>query len=131
MPAQQIQLKIGSEIPAGRQIVDQLRMLIVLGHLKPGDQLPPVRRLALDLGIHFNTVAEAYRTLAHEGLLEIVHGRGARVVERGSMPAASPEVVQDFRRRLRELVAGVCAQGLNSGKVASELRGLAAAVEKL
>jgi GntR family transcriptional regulator len=131
MPPRQIELKIGSEIPAGRQIVDQLRMLVVMGHLKPGDQLAPVRRLALDLGIHFNTVAEAYRTLEQEGLLEIVHGRGARVVERGSPPAVSPEVVQDFRRRLRELVAGVCAQGLSAGKVAGELRGLAAAVEKL
>jgi GntR family transcriptional regulator len=131
MPPLQIQLDTSSDVPAGRQIVDQLRMLVMEGVLKPGDQLAPVRRLALDLGIHFNTVAEAYRTLAQEGLLEIVHGRGARVVERGSMPPASPEVAQDFRRRLRELVAGVRAQGMSSGKVAGELRGLAAAVEKL
>jgi len=131
MPALQIQLDTSSDIPAGRQIVDQLRMLVIEGILKPGDQLAPVRQLALDLGIHFNTVAEAYRTLAQEGFLEIAHGRGARVVERGAVPTASPEVVQDFRRRVRELVAGVLAQGVKSEKVAGELRGLAAAVEKL
>lgn len=127
----QIEIDTSSAIPAGRQILDQLRMLIMENVLKPGDQLVPVRQLALDLGIHFNTVAEAYRTLAQEGFLEIAHGRGARVIERGSPPAASLEAVQAFRRRLRELVAGVRAQGLSSGKVANELRGLAAAVEKL
>jgi len=131
MPPLQIQLDVSSEVPAGRQIVDQLRMLVMDRVLHPGDQLAPVRQLALDLGIHFNTVAEAYRTLAQEGFLEIVHGRGARVVERGSIPAATPEVAQDFRRRLRELVAGVRSQGLSTAKVAGELRGLAASLEKL
>lgn len=126
-----LQLDTASAIPAGRQIVDQLRTLVMEGILKPGDQLPAVRRLAIELGIHFNTVAESYRALAQEGFLEIVHGHGARVIERGSIRPADPEVAEDFRRRLRELVAGVRARGLTSGKVARELRGLAAAVEKL
>src|SRR5579872_7136434 len=56
-----------SSIPVYRQIVDGVRILLVNGELAPGDQLPPVRRLALDLGVHFNTVAEAYRTLEEEG----------------------------------------------------------------
>ena len=99
--------------------------------LRPGDALPPVRRLALDLGIHFNTVAEAYRALAQEGFLEIVHGHGARVVDRGAMAQAGPEVADDFRLRLRELVASVRAHGLSARKVAGELRGLAEAVESL
>ncbi len=98
------------------------------GVLKPGDVLPPVRRLALDLGVHFNTVAEAYRALAQEGFLEIVHGHGARVVDRRSVVRAGPEVADDFRLRLRELVAGVRARGLSAGKVVGELRGLADAV---
>lgn len=127
----QIQLDTTSSVPAGRQIVDQLRTLFMEGVLKPGDALPPVRRIALDLGIHFNTVAEAYRTLAQEGFLEIVHGHGARVVDRQSIAHAGPEVTDDFRRRLRELVAGVRARGLSSRSVAGELRGLAAIVENL
>ena len=72
--------------------------------LKPGDVLPSVRRLALDLGIHFNTVAEAYRALAEEGWLDLRHGCVATVVQRAQPPVAHPELVQKFRRRLRALV---------------------------
>ncbi|MGH8299527.1 MAG: GntR family transcriptional regulator [Steroidobacteraceae bacterium] len=46
------------------------------------DSLPRVRRLALDLGVHFNTVAQAYRALADQGWIEIAHRSGARVISR-------------------------------------------------
>ena len=55
-----------------------------------------MRQLALNLGIHFNTVAEAYRALAQEGFLEIVHGHGARVVDRQVVTKPGPEVADDF-----------------------------------
>ena len=100
------------------------------GVLRPGDALPPVRQLALNLGIHFNTVAEAYRALAQEGFLEIVHGHGARVVDRAA-EQAGPEVAEDFQRKLRELVAGIRARGLSARAAAQELRRLAEAVEGL
>ena len=129
VPAQ-IRLDTASSVPAWRQIVTQLRTLIVEGVLKPSNALPPVRRLAIDLGVHFNTVAEAYRALADEGFLEIVRGHGARVVDRTAAPAG-PEVAQDFRTKLRELVAGMRARGLSPRKVAAELRWLADAMENL
>ena len=50
--------------PVYRQIAAQLRVLIVEGALRPGDALPPVRRVARDLAVHFNTVAEAFRMVA-------------------------------------------------------------------
>jgi len=132
MPGEpQIRLDTASSVPAWRQIVSQLRTLVMEGALQCGDELPPVRRLAIDLGIHFNTVAEAYRALAQEGFLEIVHGHGARVVRRGAIARAGPEVAGDFRSELRELVAGARARGLSPRKVASELRGLADVVENL
>jgi len=127
----QIRLDTASSIPAWRQIVSQLRTLVMEGALKPGDALPPVRQLALNLGIHFNTVAEAYRALAQEGFLEIVHGHGARVVDRQTAVQAGPEVADDFRMKLRELVAGIRARGLSARAAAQELRRLAEAVEGL
>lgn len=65
--------------PMYRQIVDQLRQLIAASRLRSGDALPSVRQLAADLGVNLNTVAIAYRELAEEGLVDIQHGRGARV----------------------------------------------------
>ena len=59
-----LRLDPASPVPLVRQIVDQLRVPLVDGSLQPGTVLPPVRRLATDLAVHFNTVAEAYRQLA-------------------------------------------------------------------
>ena len=115
-----LRVDLNSSIPVYRQIVDGLRILLVNGELNPGDSMPPVRRLALDLGVHFNTVAEAYRTLAEEGWLEISHGRSARVLPRQA-PAADREAGDVFRRRLRQLVAEARSQGLPAKKIAGEL----------
>ena len=58
------------------------------GDVVAGTVLPSVRRLAIDSGVHFNTVAEAYRTLAQEGWLDLHHGsEAATVVERDQPPA--------------------------------------------
>ena len=119
-----LRIDLDSDVPAYRQIVDGLRILLVKGELAPGSELPSVRRVALELGVHFNTVAEAYRLLAEEGWLELRHGRGATVVNR-SAPAASTAQVTDFRRRLRALAAEALAKGGPAAKLRHELRNLA------
>lgn len=125
-----LRIDLQSPIPVYRQIVDGLRILLVNGELDPGDQLPPVRRLALDLGVHFNTVAEAYRTLAEEGWLDIARRSGARVISRAVPSRADPGIVEAFLRRLNELVAELRARGLSRGRIARELRRLAETLER-
>ncbi|GAA5702152.1 vitamin B6 salvage pathway transcriptional repressor PtsJ [Streptomyces avermitilis] len=49
------------------------------GELEPGQLLPPMRELALDLGVNPNTVAAAYRTLRERGVIETSGRRGSRV----------------------------------------------------
>jgi len=125
----QLKIDISSDVPAYRQIADQVRALVVEGALEPGDSLPPVRKLALDLGIHFNTIAEAYRTLAREGLLDITHGHGARVAGISSK-SPDPEEAENFRQRLRELVAMVRSRGLSTRRIIGELRGVVDGLEQ-
>ena len=125
----QIRLDTSSVIPAYRQVADQLRTLAVEGVVKPGDTLPPVRRLAVELGVHFNTIAEAYRVLAQEGFLDITHGHGARIIDRTLPRRAEPESLENFRQRLRELVASVRARGLSTRQIMAELRVLAEGLE--
>jgi DNA-binding transcriptional regulator YhcF (GntR family) len=108
-----------------RQIVDAIRAHLVEGELAAGDALPSVRRLAMELGVHFNTVAQAYRQLAGEGWLDLKHGRRATVLGRQFPTAAGPRQAVDFKRRLREMVAELRAQGLSSRVIANELRSLA------
>ncbi|SPE43073.1 Transcriptional regulator gntR family protein [Candidatus Sulfopaludibacter sp. SbA3] len=123
-PAPRIRIDLTSPVPAYRQIVDSIRVLLVEGALTPGSQLPSVRRLAMELGVHFNTVGEAYRELAGEGWLDLRHGSGATVISRGATPSASPELLQDYRNRLRNLIAQMRSQGIPASKIAAELRTL-------
>ena len=119
-----LQIDLSSPAPAYRQIVDGLRMLLVSGELKAGDALPTVRSLALDLGVHFSTVAEAYRTLSGEGWLELKRHHGAFVTER-SNPAPAPEKHAEFGMKLRQLIAQVRAEGLSTKIISQELELLA------
>jgi GntR family transcriptional regulator len=125
----QIRVDLNSALPVYRQLIEQLRSYLVEGIVKPGDQLPSVRRLALDLGIHFNTVAQAYRSLAEEGWLEVSHGRPVRVLSRRT-PPPDPEALENFRRQLRNLVAETRAIGVSPQRIGRELRSLAEGVEQ-
>ena len=124
-----IRIDLKSPVPAYRQIVDALRVLLVEGVLQPGAGLPSVRRLALDLGVHFNTVGEAYRQLAEEGWLDLKHGRGATVIQRGAPPAAPPERLKEFRAQLRSLVAQMRTAGVSPARIAAELRSILEALQ--
>lgn len=109
-----------SAVPVYRQVVDNLRSLLVEGALQPGDSLPTVRELGLELGVHFNTIAEAYRLLAAEGWLDLRRHRGAIVTER-AMPRQQPEAAAQFNRSLRQLIAQVRAEGLSIHAITQEL----------
>lgn len=126
-----IRLDPASGVPVYRQIVDSLRVLLVDGDLAPDTQLPSVRRLAMELGVHFNTVGEAYRQLASEGWLDLRHGRGATVVSRVLPKKASPALVTEMQNRLRSLVAQMRAAGVPAPAIADELRKLAEELKPL
>jgi DNA-binding transcriptional regulator YhcF (GntR family) len=105
-----------------------MRVALVNGDLAPGDPLPAVRRLALDLGVHFNTVAQAYRELAREGWLHISARGGAQVKERAALMAPKPEAAT-YRRRIEELIAQIRASGARPSSLARELRRIAKGLE--
>jgi GntR family transcriptional regulator len=75
------ELDFRSEAPIYIQIVEQLRGWIAGGLLKPGDQLPTVRQLALELRVNLNTVARAYRILDEAGIISTQRGRGTFIWE--------------------------------------------------
>ena len=130
MAIAQLRIDPNSNVPAVRQIEDGLRVLLVEGSLSPGVELPSVRRVAMELGVHFNTVAEAYRQLAAEGWLEQKHGRGAVVIQRDSPNGVDSDRLDDFRQRLRSLVAQMRSAGIPAKRIASELKTVMGGLEK-
>ncbi|MBN2325774.1 MAG: GntR family transcriptional regulator [Candidatus Omnitrophica bacterium] len=71
-----------SGVPFYRQIIEQVKFAIGRGELQPGDRLPTVRQLAVDLSINLNTVIRAYRELEIEGMLDTQQGSGTFVSSR-------------------------------------------------
>src|SRR5580704_15537734 len=71
-----------SGVPAYRQIIDQVLGGIAAGTLRPGDQLPTVRQLAVDLVINPNTVVRAYRELEIREVLSTQQGTGTFVTDK-------------------------------------------------
>jgi GntR family transcriptional regulator len=115
-----LRIDLASRVPVYEQIANGLRAELVSRKFSPGEKLPPVRTLAVNLGVHHNTVAEAYRQLATEGWLELRRHHGATVLER-DQPAAGPDTMERFRRPLRELIAKGLADGLSPRLLAREM----------
>ena len=61
------------------EIVDQVKSLISEGKLKPGDRLPPERRLVKEFGVSRPSLREALNTLMAMGFIEIEKSKGAMV----------------------------------------------------
>lgn len=115
-----ITISLTSQVPLQDQIVSQLRRLIANGSLAKGDELPPVRQLANDLGINLNTVARAYRELTDAGLLASARGRGTVViatVERGSGRVA------EEKQRIQSTLAEALSDAKIAGFSLEETRG--------
>jgi GntR family transcriptional regulator len=106
-----ISVTLDSPVPAYRQVVDQVRMHLVSGALAPGDPLPSVRSLAAQLGVHFNTIADAYRELASEGWIDLAHGKRAVVLPRSRRQLDTADS-DNLRQRLRAIVAELRIKGV-------------------
>lgn len=116
-----IRIDVGSPIPAYEQIAGEIRALLVSGELAAGSRLPTVRQVALDLNVHHNTVAQAYRVLAAEGWLELRRGRGVRVVERAKPAAGGKKARRTFEAQLKRLLAKAAAEGISPSAIAQQL----------
>lgn len=76
-----------SGLPVWIQIKNRIAYLIGSGAFVPGDRLPAVRALAVDLDISYNTVNRAYMDLEREGYISTRKGRGTFVAERHDLGA--------------------------------------------
>ncbi len=98
-----ISVNFRSKKPAGEQIYSQLRAYIQQKQLPAGKQLPPVRELAANLKVNFNTVARVYRMLDRDGLISTQQGRGTYVLEQATRPIENLSISNEeiFLQRLR------------------------------
>ncbi len=98
-------ISTGSTTPIYRQLIDQIRRVILQGRLVPGDRLPSVRSLAQRLVINPNTAARAYGELARDGVIESQQGRGYFVASKRQVYTKTEQ-----RRRLAPLMEALVSE---------------------
>src|SRR5689334_59487 len=103
--------------PIYAQIERGLRAAIASGRLKPGDQLPTVRELAVDLKVNANTIARVYSELERAGVFETRRGVGTFV--RAGRAEARP--ASEHARRLKAFATRVLSEGDAHGFSAEEV----------
>jgi GntR family transcriptional regulator len=111
--------------PLHAQLEHGIRAAIATGRLRPNEQLPTVRQLAVDLQINANTVARVYGHLERLGLLETRRGIGTFVADRPPGPAPRRSFRDpELRALVRRLVDEAAARGFAIDDVARQLEEL-------
>ena len=91
-----IVINVTDGVPIYRQIVNQVKYLVASGLLLPGEELPPIRTLALQLKVTPNTIVKAYGELEFAGVVHKRQGSGTYV------SAGRPKLARLERRRIIE-----------------------------
>ena len=105
----------GSDVPIYRQLVQQVRRDVMLGRLRPGDQLPSVKEVVNALSVNPNTVVKAFSELEHQGM--IVRRQGVGTFVAAAPPLASLAVAPRLLGPLARWVERARREGLSAEQI--------------
>ena len=109
-----LQIHADSGVPVYVQVEQQLRLLMHQGVLLPGDLLPTVRELAVELGVNSNTINRVYRDLQQAGLLKLQRGVGTFVAENSDLRPIKPKDLKGLVKKVDQLVEVARALGMTA-----------------
>ena len=112
-----VSIDASDRTPIYAQLERAFRAAIAAGRLQPGEQLPTVRQLAVELRVNANTVARVYAELERAGVFETRRGVGS-FVRMGADAARPPD---EHARRLRAFVTRALADAGAHGFTLEEL----------
>ena len=120
-----LNLRIESNgVPIYVQIREQILRAIGSGALGPGEQLPTMRELAVDLKVDLNTVRHAYDELEQTGAIVILRARGTYVAERPP-PVDAARHAKKVQALAHQSIALAHSAGIDPTEVAQEILQLA------
>jgi GntR family transcriptional regulator len=114
----QFHIQPDSEIPASTQLYNQIRFAIASRQFPPGHRLPSTRQLAMQTGLHRNTISKVYRQLEEDGIVDAQAGSGIYVRAQGDEGGAKgrspvtqqyPEAYKRVQKSLDELLSQGCS----------------------
>jgi GntR family transcriptional regulator len=115
-----------SGVPIYRQIQDQIRYGIASGKLRPGEQLPTVRALAVELSVNPNTVIKAYTEMERLGILTTEQGSGTFIAPQPSLTLSARERQDKLKALCAEFLGQVATYGFGPDDVIGSIRKLKA-----
>ena len=123
-----INIDVADGVPIYRQIVNQIKYLVASGLLRAGEELPPIRTLALQLKVTPNTIVKAYDELERSGLVHKRRGAGTYVSE-GRQQMARRERQRIIEQRIDALLAEAHQLSFSVDELLRMLRERQAAME--
>ena len=107
-------------VPVYVQIRDQMLQAIGAGALRPGEQMPTMRQVAVMLKVDLNTVRHAYSDLEKTGAIVILRARGTYVAD------SPPPVDEDrYAKRVddvaQQAIAMANVAGVDANDVAQQI----------
>lgn len=93
-----------SSKPIYEQIIEQVKLNVMKQYLKPGDAIPSVRKLALELEITPGTVAKAYQELERQQIIETIRGKGTFIAGEIELKPDEKKVLEIKKRLQTELM---------------------------
>lgn len=104
------------------QIMEQIRHRVAVGDWKPGQEIPSIRALAVDLRVSVITVKRAYLELERDGVIVSRQGRGSFVAEDVDLGTSLKQ--QELDEHLTAAVGIAQLLGLSAEQLEARLRKL-------
>ncbi|MDE5778244.1 MAG: GntR family transcriptional regulator [Lachnospiraceae bacterium] len=118
-----IVLDLKGNTPIYEQIIEQMKFHVMKGNLKPGNAIPSVRKLALELKITPGTVAKAYQELERQEIIETIRGKGT-FIAREIRAEENQARLTAIKKQLNTIVMELRMMGYDSRMVVELVKGI-------
>lgn len=111
-----IRLDNRSSKPLYEQIIEQIKYNVIKGYLQPGDAIPSVRKLALELSVTPATVAKAYQELERQKVIETIRAKGTFIAQRVELKQ-DDDKLEEISRQIHSQILELKLMGFDKEKV--------------
>ena len=112
-----INIDIKSNKPIYEQIITEIKQNVIRGYLKAGDELPSVRKLALELAVTPNTVSKAYQELERTKVIETIRGKGTYIAENMENKVEDIEKMEKIKKEIRIQILELIYMGYDKNRI--------------
>lgn len=111
-----IHLDNRSSKPLYEQIIEQIKYNVIKGYLQPGDAIPSVRRMALELSVTPSTVAKAYQELERQKVIETIRAKGTFIAQQVKLKQ-DDDKLEEIGRQMHSQILELKLMGFDKKKV--------------